>query len=348
MSVSKLKNGRYRAKFKNGRIQVASKTFDRERDAKEWLRAQRTLLAEGYDPRAGKRTTVGTAFGQFLDSREGGVAESSLARDRSVAGKLTVALSRRPIGEITQAEIASFLKGAGVTAGTRDRVKITFSAFFTWAVDAGYRRSNPVKGIRLASGSAETMSPMAAEELEALAMAVVQPEYRRLIRVLGYTGLRWGEARALKVSDVQGDTLHVTRSWSDGYKEKDVKQHQERWVPIFDVISEDVQTAIDGREHDERVFLSPLGRPISSRNLRRDVGWSRKAPGYRLHDLRHSAITEWVRQGIEVATVQRWAGHESLKTTNRYVHATGRADRDAVSRLNQAWKGSAGGPRAAD
>lgn len=72
------------------------------------------------------------------------------------------------------------------------------------------------------------------------------------------------------------------------------------------------------------------------------------APGYRLHDLRHSAITAWVDQGVELATVQRWAGHQSLKTTNRYVHATDRAECAAVTLLKEAWKGFGGGPLAAE
>lgn len=192
------------------------------------------------------------------------------------------------------------------------------------------------------------MSPISIEDIEDIAEMIEQPEYRRLIRVLAYTGLRWGEARALKVGDVYGGRLHVTLSWSEGCSEKDVKQHQGRWVPILDAIADDIDAAIGDRDRDERLFLSPMGRPINSRNLRRSINWSKLAPGYRLHDLRHSAITAWVEQGVELATVQRWAGHQSLKTTNRYVHATDRAECAAVTLLNEAWKGSGGGPLAAE
>ena len=349
MSISKLQeNERYRAKFKVGQAQIASRTFDTKKEARHWLAAQSVLHSEEYDPRPGKRTTVETAVKLFLEARQGSVAESTVARDKGIVGKLGTAIMCRPVGEVTPAELAKFLTKSGETAGTRNRAKITLSAFFKWTVENKFRRDNPVLGIKLASGPARTMTPMTAEGVEALAAKIRQPEYQRLIRVLGYTGLRWGEARALKVSDLRDGTLHVTRSWSEGHSEKDVKQHGERWIPIFDVIAEDLEAAIGERAHHERVFLSPRGRLINSRNLRREVGWEKIAPGYRLHDLRHSAITEWVRQGVEVGTAQRWAGHESLKTTNRYVHATGRADRDSVRRLNQVWRGSAGGPRAAD
>lgn len=51
-----------------------------------------------------------------------------------------------------------------------------------------------------------------------------------------------------------------------------------------------------------------------------DVGTGR---GRRLHDLRHTAACLWLARGVDPGTVQAWCGHESIATTNLYVHFLG-------------------------
>jgi site-specific recombinase XerD len=36
--------------------------------------------------------------------------------------------------------------------------------------------------------------------------------------------------------------------------------------------------------------------------------------------LRHFRISEWVRRGIDLRTVQQYAGHANIETTMRYAH----------------------------
>ena len=57
MSVTKTSNNRWRARVKNGRVNVTSKTFDRKADAEAWEAAQKRALELGefVDPRAGRR-----------------------------------------------------------------------------------------------------------------------------------------------------------------------------------------------------------------------------------------------------------------------------------------------------
>jgi integrase len=44
--------------------------------------------------------------------------------------------------------------------------------------------------------------PLSEEEVEAVVGAIERPEYRVLIYVLAYGGLRWGEACALRTRDL--------------------------------------------------------------------------------------------------------------------------------------------------
>ena len=52
--------------------------------------------------------------------------------------------------------------------------------------------------------------------------------------------------------------------------------------------------------------------------------------GFRFHDLRHSFGTRMAAASIEVRKIQAWLGHQSLKTTERYLHYAPAHDDAAV------------------
>jgi len=53
------------------------------------------------------------------------------------------------------------------------------------------------------------------------------------------------------------------------------------------------------------------------------VHWRRTSHGRRIHDLRHTAACLWLSRGVDPGTVQAWMGHESIATTNLYLHFLG-------------------------
>ena len=72
------------------------------------------------------------------------------------------------------------------------------------------------------------------------------------------------------------------------------------------------------------------------RSILRTLHWSEVSQGRRLHDLRHTAACLWLARGVDPGTVQAWMGHESIATTNRYLHFLGSsADKAGLDRLNE-------------
>lgn len=59
--------------------------------------------------------------------------------------------------------------------------------------------------------------------------------------------------------------------------------------------------------------------------------WARVfEPTVTLHDLRRTCITNWIKSGIEPATVMKLAGHASYQTTVKHYHAVTESQREAV------------------
>ncbi|MFT3860542.1 tyrosine-type recombinase/integrase [Micropruina sp.] len=159
-----------------------------------------------------------------------------------------------------------------------------------------------------------------------------------IVEVAGWIGVRWGELRALRVSDVQRVPmlgLHVTKSQTEGGKVKPTKAYATRLVPLPQQIWPTVQRLMQGKSPNDFLITGPSGGQLWTGTFRRAVKWNVNGRGRRPHDLRHTAACLWLARGVDVGTVQKWCGHRSIATTNIYLHWLGTAaDKSALALLN--------------
>ncbi|WP_235683316.1 tyrosine-type recombinase/integrase [Mycolicibacterium fluoranthenivorans] len=152
-----------------------------------------------------------------------------------------------------------------------------------------------------------------------------------MVRFLAYSGLRYGECIALRVSDIDTDKRRVTVGKSatqvrgQGLVEGDTKTHQTRTVPILTTsLVEELTKLVDGRDPAQYVFPGPDGNAMT-------IGWFNArfskavealgVPGVTPHTLRHTAGSLALQLGASVATVQKLLGHRNATTTmNVYSH----------------------------
>jgi integrase len=167
------------------------------------------------------------------------------------------------------------------------------------------------------------------------------PQDAELFRALAYTGLRIGEAIALRWSDVDLERrrLIVQRATSAGI-EGPTKSWQVRYVPLADPAArafERLRVRGDFTERDDYVFCNRIGQRLDDSAIRRRYHAAREAAGLRvvkLHGLRHGAGSLVARE-TDPVFVQHFLGHANLSTTERYMHA--KARREDVERLNRAF-----------
>ncbi|PJJ55389.1 tyrosine-type recombinase/integrase [Compostimonas suwonensis] len=343
----------------DGRV-VRTRRFDTKRSAVEWERRQRSTFDErGYDPSAGK-VAVETLLAAWLEQREGRVSETTLNTDRYLLpteAQLAGTSKREPVlptwfrklhvVKVNASAIQKWQDDLGkrdIVATTVGRYRTSLSSFFSWCVAEGYIAHNPVISVPPPKDrrAREDMRPLPAPEFDEVVRQVTSLShvYGDLVLVLGRTGLRWGELRALQVrdfTDVPMPMLHVIRNQPEGSSVKAPKSGKSRNVPIPDYLVPVIgRFAVDKRPSD-LLFTSARGAQLHRTQFVRAASWEATGRGRTLHDLRHTAACEWLIKGVPLTTVQAWLGHGSIQITARYLHHLGDfADRAALDVLNNA------------
>jgi integrase len=152
--------------------------------------------------------------------------------------------------------------------------------------------------------------------------------YALFIRTLAYTGLRWGEATALRVRNVdladdlargRLNVVEAATQLSGKITMGTPKSHQNRSVPVPAFLVSELARHLEGRGLDELVFTAPEGGPLRNSNFRRRVfdpaALRVGLKGLRPHDLRHTAASLAIASGADVQVVQQMLGHASAAMT---------------------------------
>lgn len=164
------------------------------------------------------------------------------------------------------------------------------------------------------------------EETKALfASCEEEPFMERLAPFLTYTGLRLGEALALRWEDIdlKSCTMTVCRSYS-GKATTAPKSGKARHLPLADtavaILKEQrTQTGLLGG----LVFCNEDGTQLRQPQLKKP--WTRaiKASGIkhaRVHDLRHTHASWLAQAGVSLQSIKELLGHSDIRTTLRYAH----------------------------
>jgi integrase len=206
---------------------------------------------------------------------------------------------------------------------------------------------NPATGIVLpkavkdtADEIGEPIDPaMVPSQSEVDALVAAAYEHRELfgllVEVAAVSGLRFGELAALTKADWDptGRLLVVTKTLVEAGKgdltfigvPKSRASRRRVLVPV------DVAAKLDERvsalDADDLIFTSERGRRLRHSNvMKREFHPVAAAAGFparfKLHSLRHHAISNWFDEGRRAATVAKLAGHSSERfTLDRYYGA---------------------------
>lgn len=325
-NVAKRPNGKWRARYRDAAGKERARHFDRKVDAERWLAVAEVAKARGewLDP-ALSRVTVGEWSEQWLAAQTHLKPSTRARYEGLLRCHVLSAWARVPLAAVSHADVAVWvgrLSAAGLAPSTVRQAHRVLSLLLGLAVRDGRIGRNPADGVRLPRVVAAEKAYLDHAQVEALARAC--GGYALLIRVLAYTGLRWGELAALRVRRVNllRRRLDVAESVTDvrGHMVFGTpKTHHRRSVPVPRFLLDALAVHIDGRSADALVFTAPGGGVLRNNNFRRQTfdaaAESVGLAGFTPHELRHTAASLAVAAGANVKAVQRMLGHASAAMT---------------------------------
>jgi integrase len=327
-NIQKRASGNWRARYRGPDGRERARHFARKVDAQRWLDevTASTVRGEYVDPKLG-RVTVGDWSARWLASKANIKAST---RDR-YAGILAThvgpAWGTVRLVDVAHADVQSWissLSAAGLSAGSVHKVHRVLSMVLGLAVKDGRLPRNPAAGVNLPKATKAEKRYLRPRQVVELADAAGPGQL--VVLVLAYTGMRWGELAALRVSriDLMRRRIHVAESVTEvngGQLDWGLpKSHERRWVPVPRFLVDDLAEHVARKAPDDLVFTSPKGAVLRVGGARRSwfdraVEVSGMPAGLHPHELRHTAASLAVSAGANVKAVQRMLGHARASMT---------------------------------
>ncbi len=340
-SISKRRDGRWRARYRDAEDREHAKHFTRKVDATHWLNEVTASIVTGQyvHPRAGSVT-----FKEYAESWRGAQVHrpSSAAHVETMLRRHAYpALGAKRLSSVRPSEIQAWVKelSAGknkqkaLAASTVAVIHGIVAAVFKAAVLDRKVMSSPCVGTKLPKVEPKQVVPLTTAAVHALTDAL-PARYKAFAVVAAGTGLRQGEAFGLTVDRVDffRRTLTVDRQLVllAGKKPEHgppKTRASYRTIPLPQVV---VQALVQHLKDfpagpDGLVFTDDDGAPLSRTTFSRDV-WrpattKAKQEGATCHDLRHYYASLLIQHGESVKVVQARLGHATAaETLDVYSH----------------------------
>ncbi|UVO11912.1 site-specific integrase [Mycobacterium sp. SVM_VP21] len=341
---------RYRVRYRTpDRRQTDKRGFTTKRDAEAFAATVEVTKLKGdyVSPSLGK-ATVGELGPGWL-KRQQGVMKPSAFHSIESAWRVHVEprWSRKQIAEIAYSDVQSWV----TELATKRKATLVITAYSVLAriLDDAVRdrrlAANPARGVKLPTRSRRKNVYLTAEQLHALAGEAGR--YGSLVLLLGTAGLRWGEAAALRVSDIDFLKRRVVlheNAVAVGSKTHvgTLKSGKSRTVVLPAFVVDELAKTCRGKGRDELLWPSRSGghlgppsshdswlsgaveRCITAADTARDkeiraskdgAAAVQAFPRVTAHALRHTAASLAISAGANVKVVQRMLGHASAAMT---------------------------------
>jgi integrase len=220
------------------------------------------------------------------------------------------------IADLNRERVQRFLaeQAADYSLSSLRSMRAVLSLVLGWAVANGWLQRNPCAGVKLPQkthGRTVTRSVLTPEQVTALAGKLPEP-YATLVLFLTATGLRIGEAIAVKWSDFKGNVLSVSRRIYDGDVDAVKTKSSIRQLPIEAALMSRMRQLGEG----DWVFRARGGSPVNPGNaLRRYIRPAAAELGISLggwHDFRHTLTTTMRRNGVHPKVISGILGHAKV------------------------------------
>lgn len=334
-----------------------NKSFTLKRDAKRWatememqkIKGVNFINADLYLP-----VYFDLWFKKYKFKK---VTEPTKRTYQYTASKLKLYFSETKVRDVSRHNLQLFFNQLGLSKASMLKMLMQIRACLDDAVNEGTIYRNPARRtIRLDYDYNKTKQKqdkiMSIEEYHIVRDYLLNQSFqlwnvnRVVLMIISQTGLRVGEALALRYSDV--DCVNKTLAVDESYESRDgvIKEPKTnagyRVIPITDQLIEkinewhviqDKQLKARGISNDDGfVMMEMHGKlPVdvnvnkSFEQLQKKLGLSRR---YSTHMLRHTLASNLIKQGVNIEYVSRFLGHSNADITRDYYVGISDEDMD--------------------
>ncbi|BBY24136.1 hypothetical protein MSTO_43410 [Mycobacterium stomatepiae] len=335
------KGKQYRARYVDSNGEESTRRFKYKADATEWLKQITRTGVDIAPPVAGK-WTVAQQFSLWI--RKADIAETTRAtRQHTWRARVADKWGDLEVTKVLPPDIKAWvadLVDAGTGVPTIENTLGVLRMVLKDAVDDGRLMRNPCEGINAPKRQHKTRAYLDHQQVDRLATAAGM-DHGLVIRLLAYTGLRWGELAALTVAsvDMLRRRLQITQAVAeaDGRLDwKAPKDHEQRSVPFPIFLAVEIGERMVGKGREDLLFSASNGGPLRVSHWRpRVFNAARDSlkdfPNVTPNDLRHTAASLAVSAGGNVLALARMLGHEDPSLTLRTYADLFDSDLDALA-----------------
>ena len=232
--------------------------------------------------------------------------------------------------KISEETIQQFIYAVSKEVNARSQARIIsgLKSFFSYLIFEDYRTDNPMELIEAPRLGRKLPDTLSIDDIDNLIAAIdlSTPEGERnraILETLYGCGLRVSEITTLKISDLFFD---------EGFIKITGKGNKQRFVPLanatqkyIELYRNSIRNHLDiSKGFEDTLFLNRRGKQLTRAmiftiiktlaikiNLQKNI-----SP----HTLRHSFATHLLENGADLRSIQMMLGHESITTTEIYVH----------------------------
>lgn len=271
---------------------------------------------------------------QYFLKIERGLSENSISAYSQDILKLTKFLNEKELvispDKITSDILERFVYSNAKIIAPRSQARMISGLrnFFDYLIFEDYRKENPTELLEAPKIGRKLPDTLSENEINEIISQIdlSKPEGERnraMIETLYSCGLRVTEMIQLKISDL---------FFEEGFIRVIGKGNKQRFVPINSYmikLIENYKNLIRSgikiqKGHEDTIFLNRRGKQISRnmvfmilKELTEKAGIHKTVSP---HTLRHSFATHLLENGADLRAIQQMLGHESITTTEIYMH----------------------------
>jgi site-specific recombinase XerD len=229
------------------------------------------------------------------------------------------------INEIDDMDIANFLASQKQLSDKSVlNYHIGLSSLWSWALERDLVDEHVVRLVKPPKPTEKEIIPLTRQEILRLLEAARAGEFeirdQSVVFLLLDTGIRASELSNLKIKDFDWETRHVLID-GKGKKERLLKFSERTKNMLIRYLRGRGVTNLS-RDRNQAVFISKQSNPFSRDTLYQLIGRLRDRAGIprcHPHLFRHTFAIEFLRNGGDIYTLQKFLGHATLDMVKRYL-----------------------------